>query len=71
LRKKRRPCFNPPFTEPTGPKNFSEDIKDPGAIFLCLFSEQNICIFSEQLIVEQSNLYCKQKGTKFETITID
>jgi len=66
LGKKRRPCFNPPFTESTGSKNFSEDIKDPGAIFLCLFSEQNM-----QLIVEQSNLYCKQKGTKFETITID
>ena len=33
---------------------------------MCLFSEQNI-----KLIVEQSNLYCKQKGIVSESITID
>lgn len=64
--KKRRFYFNPPFTEQVGPKNFPENIKKPVDVFLCLFSEMNI-----QLIVEQSNLYCKQKGIVFEAITSD
>lgn len=56
--------INPPFTVHLGPKNLPENIRKPGDIFLCLFSEQNI-----QGIVEQSNLYCKQKGISFDAIT--
>lgn len=62
---KKKTChINPPFTEHLGPKNLPENIRKPGDIFLCLFSEQNI-----QGIVEQSNLYCKQKGISFDAIT--
>ena len=62
--KKRKRSFNPPFTEETGPKNFSDDIQNPGEVFLCLFSEQII-----QLIVEQTNLYIKHKGMVSEATT--
>lgn len=63
---KSRCQYNPQFTERSGPTKFSENIDQAGEIFLFLFSEHNI-----KLIVEQSNLYCKQKGIVFEPITID
>ena len=40
---KRKSHFNPPFTEHCGPKNLPENIMKPGEIFLCLFSDENLC----------------------------
>lgn len=62
--KRVRSNFDPDFTENVGPKNISDEVKTPGDVFLCLFSEKLI-----DTMVEQSNLYCTQKGIKFDPFT--